>query len=72
MRFEYSGHFGSDEIGPYERLIHDALLGDRTLFTRADGLERDPGRWSSPVLTNPPPMHSYPQGSWGPGRLPTS
>ncbi|MDP9405647.1 MAG: glucose-6-phosphate dehydrogenase [Actinomycetota bacterium] len=65
MTFTYDGSFGSEAIGPYERLLHDALLGDRTLFTRADGIART---WElvADVLADPPPLHSYPQGSWGP------
>ncbi len=65
MEFRYSGSFGSDLIGPYERLLHDALLGDRTLFTRADGIART---WElvRPVLDRPPALHGYPPGSWGP------
>ena len=65
MQFAYTGSFGSEAIGPYERLIYDAFLGDRTLFTRADGIERT---WElvSDVLTQPPPMHRYEPGSWGP------
>ena len=49
----------------YERLIHDAMLGDRTLFTRADGIER---LWevATPLLEHPPPVLTYEQGSWGP------
>ncbi len=65
MRFSYAGGLRSEAIGPYERLIHDALLGDRMLFTRADGLERT---WElvEKVLADPPPLHAYAQGSWGP------
>jgi glucose-6-phosphate 1-dehydrogenase len=65
MSFRYEGSFGSELIGPYEQLLHDALLGDRTLFTRADGIERT---WEivQPVLDNRPPVHPYAQGSWGP------
>ncbi len=49
----------------YERLIHDAMVGDHTLFTTADGVER---LWelSDGVLSNPPPLHRYAPGSWGP------
>ena len=41
------------------------MIGDKTLFTRADGIER---LWEvvAPVLADPPPIESYPQGSWGP------
>ena len=65
MTFRYAGSFGSAAIGPYERLIHDALLGDRTLFTRADGIERT---WElvEDALRDPSPLHAYEQGSWGP------
>ena len=49
----------------YERLIHDALIGDHTLFTSAEGIER---LWevSEPLLADPPPLRSYAPGSWGP------
>ena len=52
-------------LGPYERLFHDALIGDQTLFTRADGVERI---WevAAPLLANPPKPLPYAQGSWGP------
>jgi glucose-6-phosphate 1-dehydrogenase len=58
---------GSDALPPYVRLIHDVLLGDRSLFTRPDGLA---AAWKvvQPVLSNPPRLASYPQGSWGPPR----
>jgi glucose-6-phosphate 1-dehydrogenase len=65
MTFTYEGSFGSELIEAYERLIHDALLGDRTLFTRGDGIGRV---WElvSKVLADPPPVHVYEPGSWGP------
>ena len=49
----------------YERLLHEAMLGDQTLFTRRDGVER---AWElvEPVLGHPGPLHLYPAGSWGP------
>jgi glucose-6-phosphate 1-dehydrogenase len=49
----------------YERLILDAMRGDRTLFTTADGIER---LWevSEPLLDAPPPVRLYEAGSWGP------
>ena len=49
----------------YERLLHDAMLGDQTLFTRRDGVER---AWElvEPLLKDPGPLHVYPAGSWGP------
>ncbi|MFN2587032.1 MAG: glucose-6-phosphate dehydrogenase [Actinomycetota bacterium] len=63
--FRYRSSFGPDLLGAYEPLIHDAMLGDRTLFTRPDGIERT---WElvEGVLQGPPPLRSYRQGSWGP------
>ena len=54
-----------DVLEAYERLILDAMRGDRTLFTTAEGIER---LWevSMPLLEEPPPVRLYPQGSWGP------
>jgi len=54
-----------DVLEAYERLILDAMRGDRTLFTTAEGIER---LWevSMPLLQEPPPVRLYPQGSWGP------
>jgi glucose-6-phosphate 1-dehydrogenase len=49
----------------YERLIHDAMTGDHTLFTTAEDIERLWER-SAPLLDNPPPVYRYPKGSWGP------
>jgi glucose-6-phosphate 1-dehydrogenase len=49
----------------YERLILDAMRGDHTLFTTAEGIER---LWqvSIPLLETPPPVRLYSPGSWGP------
>ena len=49
----------------YERLILDAMRGDRTLFNSAEGIER---LWqvSIPLLESPPPVRLYQPGSWGP------
>ena len=54
-----------DVLEAYERLILDAMRGDHTLFTTADGIER---LWevSIPLLEAPPPVRAYPIGSWGP------
>ena len=40
MRFDYDSAFERRELEGYERLVHDAMLGDQTLFTRGDGIER--------------------------------
>jgi glucose-6-phosphate 1-dehydrogenase len=54
-----------DVLEAYERLILDAMRGDHTLFTTAEGIER---LWevSTPLLETPPPVRLYPPGSWGP------
>jgi glucose-6-phosphate 1-dehydrogenase len=56
---------GADPLPPYVRLISDAIAGDRTLFTRPDGLAH---AWDAitPVLENPPEVKPYARGSWGP------
>jgi glucose-6-phosphate 1-dehydrogenase len=64
--FDYESSFATaHRLEAYERLIHDALIGDRTLFTRADAIER---LWevSAPLLADPPCVHRYVPGSWGP------
>jgi glucose-6-phosphate 1-dehydrogenase len=57
--------FAGEVLEAYERLILDAMRGDRTLFTSAEGIER---LWdlSRPLLEAPPPVRLYAQGSWGP------
>ena len=59
-----TGRIG-DVLEAYERLILDAMRGDRTLFTTAEGIER---LWevSTQLLEAPPPVRLYEQGSWGP------
>jgi glucose-6-phosphate 1-dehydrogenase len=49
----------------YERLLHDVMLGDHLLFTRADEVER---LWAcaAPLLEHPPRPQPYARGSWGP------
>ncbi len=57
-----------DFLEAYERLILDAMRGDHTLFTTADGIER---LWevSVPLLDAPPPVRQYAPGSWGPNAV---
>jgi glucose-6-phosphate 1-dehydrogenase len=64
MTFDYDSAFEQRELEGYERLVHDAMLGDRTLFTRGDGIER---LWevSEPLLESPPELELYEPGSWG-------
>lgn len=66
LHFSYSDSFQiTHELEAYERLLHDVMLGDRTLFNQADAIER---LWdvSAPLLEHPPAVKPYPRGSWGP------
>ncbi len=56
---------GGEGATPYEVLLHAALVGNSTRFTRQDGVEEQ-WRIMQPLLDAPPPVHPYPQGSWGP------
>lgn len=59
---------GNDTLEAYERLIRDAMGGDHTLFTTAEGIER---LWeaSAPMLENPPDVLIYDRGSYGPKEI---
>src|SRR5690606_7697821 len=56
---------GGEGATPYEVLLHAAMLGHSTRFTRQDAVE-ETWRIVQPLLDQPPPVHPYPQGSWGP------
>jgi len=62
MEFSQEGGEGAT---PYEVLLHAAMIGQNTRFARQDAVEE---RWRimQPLLDAPPPVHPYPQGSWGP------
>ena len=55
----------TDVLEAYERLILDAMSGDKTLFTNAEGIE---SLWevATPLLERPPEVQLYKRGSWGP------
>jgi glucose-6-phosphate 1-dehydrogenase len=70
MDFTYGSAFSVDSPDAYETLILDALLGDPSLFTRADEVE---GAWGivTPIIdcwaNDPPPdLPNYEAGTWGP------
>jgi glucose-6-phosphate 1-dehydrogenase len=56
---------GGEGATPYEVLLHAALVGDSTHFTREDSVE-ECWRVVQPLLDAPPPAHSYAKGAWGP------
>ena len=69
MDFLYGGAFRSDVPEAYERLILDCLLGDATLFTRADEVDE---QWAledaihSAWARERPAFPNYSAGTWGP------
>ena len=70
MDFGYGSSFGGDVPEAYETLILDALLGDASLFTRADEVE-EAWRIVDPIIDawvagTPPRFPNYASGSWGP------
>jgi len=60
-----SRHPGANERDAYERLLTDALAGDRTLFAREDYVE-EAWRIVDPILTAGTKIYPYEPGSWGP------
>ncbi len=56
---------GGEGPTPYEVLLHAALVGDSTRFTRQDSVE-EAWRVMQPLLDAPPSVHPYAPGSWGP------
>lgn len=50
---------------PYERLLSDAIAGDRTLFPGQDVID-ETWRILQPILDSPPPVQAYEPGTWGP------
>ncbi|MBX3244827.1 MAG: glucose-6-phosphate dehydrogenase [Acidobacteria bacterium] len=70
MDFNYVDHFGEQAATGYERLLFDCMIGDSTLFQRADMVEAS---WGivSPILDvwsaiPPRDFPNYAAGSWGP------
>ena len=56
---------GGEGPTPYEVLLHAAMIGQSTRFTRQDGVE-ETWRIMQPLLDAPPPVQPYAPGSWGP------
>jgi glucose-6-phosphate 1-dehydrogenase len=69
MTFHYKDSYQeANNLEAYEHLILEAMLGNRALFTRSDGIER---LWevAAPLLDDPPPVQTYAKGSWGPDSI---
>jgi glucose-6-phosphate 1-dehydrogenase len=56
---------GGEGPTPYEVLLHAAMVGDSTRFSRQDGVE-ETWRVMQPLLDSPTPIHTYAPDSWGP------
>jgi glucose-6-phosphate 1-dehydrogenase len=56
---------GAEDMDAYERVLGDAMAGDRMLFAREDYVE-EAWRIVDPVLAAHTPIHRYAQGTWGP------
>ena len=56
---------GANEMDAYERVLGDAMNGDRTLFARQDYVE-EAWRIVDPVLKKATPVYEYEVGTWGP------
>lgn len=71
MDFSYGSAFGSTNSDAYDRLLIDCMMGDQTLFTRADEVE---AAWQvvTPALTvwdapaDPASIPQYEAGTWEP------
>jgi glucose-6-phosphate 1-dehydrogenase len=70
MNFRYADYFETDLSTGYERLLYDCMIGDATLFQRADTVEAG---WAvvDPILDvwralPPRNFPNYPAGTWGP------
>jgi len=70
MDFEYADYFGTQPSTGYETLLYDCMIGDATLFQRADNVELG---WSvvTPILDvwkalPPRSFPNYAAGTWGP------
>jgi glucose-6-phosphate 1-dehydrogenase len=58
---------GGEAATPYEVLLHAAIIGDATAFTRQDSVEES-WRVVAPLLDAPPRLLPYKQDSWGPAK----
>jgi glucose-6-phosphate 1-dehydrogenase len=59
---------GANEMDAYERVLGDAIAGDRTLFARQDYVE-EAWRIVDPVLKKGTPVYEYEPGTWGPSEV---
>ena len=67
LQFDYEAEF---EVIPdaYQTLLHDVMIGDQTLFVRADEVEES-WRLYTPLLHQDIEVHPYSAGTWGPAAI---
>ena len=65
MSFDYEAEFASIPDA-YQTLLHDVMVGDQTLFVRADEVEASWRLWSPILDRGDIAVHPYPAGTWGP------
>jgi glucose-6-phosphate 1-dehydrogenase len=74
MDFEYEDYFKAAPTTGYERLLYDCMIGDATLFRRADMVDAG-WRVVAPIqdvwsALPPRDFPNYAAGTWGPARAP--
>lgn len=72
LEFRYAEAFSEESPGAYETLLYDVIVGDQTLFVRADEVEES-WRLYTPLLDGGISVRPYASGTWGPqdaARLP--
>jgi glucose-6-phosphate 1-dehydrogenase len=65
VELEITRHPKPDEMGAYERVLHDAMIGDATIFARQDYVE-EAWRIIDPVMKGGTPVYQYEPHTWGP------
>ncbi len=65
VELEITRHPKPEEMGAYERVLHDAMLGDATIFARQDYVE-EAWRIIDPVMKAVTPVYPYEPHTWGP------
>jgi glucose-6-phosphate 1-dehydrogenase len=61
----FAQQLGGDQPSPYERLLGDALRGDRQRFSDEDAVDQT-WRIVQPLLDSPAELRTYERGTWGP------
>lgn len=68
LDLDFASIDGGESPTAYEFLLNAAMNGDRTHFARQDLVE-ETWRIVQPLIDNPPAVHPYAQGTWGPAAV---